>query len=187
MILRDILEAALFASSHPLTVEDLKAVFDDADRPDTNTVTDALAELADFYSDRPIQLQTVAGGYRFQVRSSFSPWVARLFEERPVRYSRALMETLAIIVYRQPVTRGEIEAIRGVAVSTNIIKTLLERDWIQVVGFREVPGRPALYGSTKEFLNYFNLRSLNELPPLPDLPDPHFLVSSDTAELSESS
>ncbi len=185
MILRDIIEAALFASPHPLTVDELKAVFEEADRPDTNTIAEALAELADFYSDRPIQLQLVAGGYRFQVRPSFSPWVSRLFEERPVRYSRALLETLAIIVHRQPVTRGEIEEIRGVAVSTSIIRTLQERDWVQVVGFREVPGRPALYATTREFLNYFNLRNLDELPPLPDLPDPQTSLSADSPEASE--
>ena len=118
---------------------------------------------------RPIELKQVSSGYRLQVRACFSPWISRLFEERPSRYSRALLETLAIIAYRQPVTRGEIEGIRGVAVSSSIIHTLLERNWIQAIGNKEVPGRPILFATTKQFLDYFNLRSLGDLPPLPEL------------------
>lgn len=166
MNLKDIVEAALFASPVPLTVEDLGRMFDESELPPADALSAALADLALDYETRPVQLQRVAGGYRFQVRAAFSPWVSRLFEEKPVRYSRALFETLAIIAYKQPVTRGEIEEIRGVAVSSNIVRTLLEREWVSVVGHREVPGRPALYATTPEFLNYFNLLSLEQLPPL---------------------
>lgn len=183
MNLRDIIEAALFASPYPLTVDDLCAIFEDIDRPDPRAVSDALSELDQLYADRPIQLQCVASGYRFQVRQSFSPWVARLFEEKPVRYSRALLETLAIIAYRQPVTRGEIEDIRGVAVSTNIIRTLQEREWVQVVGHREVPGRPALYATTHEFLNQFNLKTLDELPPLQAFPSQDDMSPADGEQI----
>lgn len=125
-----------------------------------------LDEISDEYRDRPVHLQEVAGGYRFQVAAEMSPWVARLFDERPPKYSRAFLETLSIIAYRQPVTRGEIERIRGVSVSSNIIRTLRERNWIRVIGHKEVPGKPALYATTKEFLDYFNLKSLSDLPEL---------------------
>lgn len=167
MNLKDIIEAALFASARPLSLDDLGRLFEKAEAPPVEALTAALAELSAEYQSRPVQLQRVASGYRFQVGAAFSPWVSRLFEEKPVRYSRALFETLAIIAYRQPVTRGEIEDIRGVSVSSNIIRTLLEREWVNVVGHREVPGRPALYATTKEFLDYFNLQSLRDLPPLP--------------------
>lgn len=167
MNLKDIIEAAVFASPQPLGLTDLQQLFEECERPSAGELADALTDLGKEYESRPVQLQQVAGGYRFQVRAAYSPWVSRLFEEKPVRYSRALFETLAIIAYRQPVTRGEIEDIRGVAVSSNIVRTLLEREWVNVVGYREVPGRPALYATTKEFLNYFNLKSLDELPPLP--------------------
>jgi len=137
---------------------------------------DAIREALDWLqadcAERGIELQHVASGYRFQVRQELAPWISRLWEERPPRYSRALLETLALIAYRQPITRGEIEAIRGVSVSTNIMKTLQEREWIRVVGHREVPGRPALYGSTRQFLDYFNLKSLDDLPALADLIGP---------------
>lgn len=166
MNLKDIIQAALFAAHRPLTPDELGALFDESERPGKAELLQALAELEREHETHPVQLQRVASGYRFQVRAEYSPWVSRLFEERPARYSRALFETLAIIAYRQPVTRGEIEDIRGVAVGSNIIRTLQERDWIEIVGHREVPGRPALFATTKEFLNYFNLQALDQLPPL---------------------
>jgi segregation and condensation protein B len=169
--LKCILEAALLAVGEPLTEERLLALFDLDRRPSREAVRAALAELARDYERRGVELVQVAGGYRLQVRQSLSPWISRLWEERASRYSRALLETLALIAYRQPITRGEIEEVRGVSVSGSIIKTLSERDWIKVLGHREVPGRPALYGTTREFLNYFNLKSLADLPPLAELRD----------------
>jgi segregation and condensation protein B len=182
--LKEIVEAALFASPRPLTVEDLGHLFDDNERPAAEALSTALAELTRDYENRPVQLQPVASGYRFQVRAAFSPWVSRLFQEKPARYSRALFETLAIIAYRQPVTRGEIEEIRGVTVTSNIIRTLLERDWVSVVGHRELPGRPALYATTREFLNYFNLQSLDQLPPLMTFGQDEWPVSATLADAS---
>ncbi|MCU0734019.1 MAG: SMC-Scp complex subunit ScpB [Methylotetracoccus sp.] len=184
MNLKEIVEAALFASPRPLTVEDLGHLFDDNERPAAEALSTALAELTRDYENRPVQLQPVASGYRFQVRAAFSPWVSRLFQEKPARYSRALFETLAIIAYRQPVTRGEIEEIRGVTVTSNIIRTLLERDWVSVVGHRELPGRPALYATTREFLNYFNLQSLDQLPPLMTFGQDEWPVSATLADAS---
>jgi len=170
--LKDIVEAALFASPQPLSVEALRNLFEEAERPDVATVREAIDQLTQDYAVRAVQLQQIASGFRFQVRDGYSPWLSRLFEERPVRYSRALLETLAIIAYRQPVTRGEIEDIRGVAVSSNIVRTLQEREWVQVVGHKEVPGRPALYATTREFLDYFGLRTLSELPALAVFSEP---------------
>jgi segregation and condensation protein B len=170
-----ILEAALLAADQPLTVDRLVALFDEGE-VDRQRVRDALGALEEACRDRGYELKQVASGYRFQVRQEFSLWISRMWEERPPRYSRALMETLALIAYRQPVTRGDIEEVRGVAVSSNIVRTLLERDWIRVVGYREVPGRPALYATTKAFLDYFNLKGLDELPPLAEiraLTEPH--------------
>jgi segregation and condensation protein B len=164
--LKTILEALLLAAGEPLTPDRLLAVFPEAERPDRDTLRAALAELAADYAGRGIALVEVASGFRLQVPKTFSPWVSRLWEERAARYSRALLETLALIAYRQPITRGEIEDVRGVSVSSNIMKTLQERGWIKVIGHREVPGRPALYATTRAFLDYFNLRSLSELPPL---------------------
>lgn len=169
MELKQILEAALLAAARPLSMAELENLFMEAERPSSDEFRRALTELAEDCNHRPVELKLVASGYRLQVRGDFSPWLSRLFEERPGRYSRALLETLAIIVYRQPVTRGEIEDIRGVAVSTGIIRTLLERGWIQAVGHKEVPGRPALFATTRRFLDYFNLTSLSELPPLQEL------------------
>lgn len=166
MELKAILEAALFVSAKPLSVAELAALFDEHERPESKALRTALAELAEDFRERPVELIEVATGYRFQVRAAYSPWVSRLFEEKPGRYSKAFLETLAIIAYRQPVTRGEIEDIRGVAVSSNIVRSLQERDWVQVVGHKEVPGRPALFATTRQFLDYFNLRSLEDLPPL---------------------
>lgn len=164
--LKDIVEAALFVAQKPLSVTELLALFPEEGQPEAAAVCAVLAELAEEFKVRPLELKQVASGYRFQVREGLSPWISRMFEERPARYSKALLETLAIIAYRQPVTRGEIEEIRGVAVSTQTIRTLLEREWVQVVGHKEVPGRPGLYATTRQFLDYFNLKGLDELPPL---------------------
>jgi segregation and condensation protein B len=161
-----IIEAVLLTAGKPLTVQQLIEVFDETARPTHEAVKQALVELEQLCCGRGIELKKVASGYRLQVRESFAPWVARLFEEKPPRYSRALLETLALIGYRQPITRGEIEDIRGVAVSSNIIRTLVEREWVRIVGYREVPGRPAMYATTRQFLDYFNLTSLDQLPPL---------------------
>lgn len=169
--LKTIIEAALLAAGRPLSFAELENLFADNERPEPSEIHSALAELAEDCRGRAVELKQVASGYRLQVREAFSPWVSRLFEERPGRYSRAFLETLAIIAYRQPVTRGEIEDIRGVAVSSGIVRTLQERGWIQVVGHKEVPGRPALLATTKQFLDYFNLKSLGELPPLQEFID----------------
>lgn len=159
------------ASGRPLTLDELGSLFEDKDQPDESLLLAALEQVEADFQSRPLELKKVASGYRLQVREAYSPWVSRLFEERPGRYSRAFLETLAIIAYRQPATRGEIEDIRGVAVSSGIIKTMLEREWIQVMGHKEVPGRPALFGTTPYFLDYFGLTSLSELPPLQDFID----------------
>lgn len=166
MELHAILEAALFAAARPLTIAELQDLFEEHERPEPSAIREALCGLASTYAERPLELKEVASGFRFQVRPAYSPWVSRLFEERPGRYSKAFLETLAIIAYRQPVTRGEIEDIRGVSVSSQIIRTLQEREWIHVVGHKEVPGRPALFATTRAFLDYFNLKNLSELPPL---------------------
>jgi segregation and condensation protein B len=170
--LKDIVEAALFASPQPLNVESLRNLFEEGERPEPNAIRQAIEELTQEYAARPVQVQQIASGFRFQVRDGYSRWLSRLFEERPVRYSRALLETLAIIAYRQPVTRGEIEDVRGVAVSSSIVRTLQEREWVQVVGHKEVPGRPALYATTREFLDYFGLKALDELPALAAFAEP---------------
>ncbi|MFI3136794.1 MAG: SMC-Scp complex subunit ScpB [Methylococcaceae bacterium] len=169
MNVKRIVEALLFASDKPLSLKQLQAVFSELEQPSIQTLEYAIADIIQNYSDRPVELKAVASGYRFQVREEMSPWVARLFEEKPPRYSRALLETLSIIAYRQPVTRGEIEDIRGVVVSSSIIRTLLEREWIKVVAHKEVPGRPALYATTHSFLDYFNLSSLVQLPTLKEI------------------
>ena len=173
--LKAIVEGALFAAGGPLTLEQLQSLFEEEERPERGDLASALAELAEDYGGRGLEIVQVAGGYRVQVRASVAPWVARLWDEKPARYSRALLETLVLIAYRQPITRGEIEDIRGVAVTTQIVKTLIEREWIRVVGHRDVPGRPALYATTRRFLDYFGLRSLNDLPPLSEIRDPEFL------------
>jgi segregation and condensation protein B len=169
--LKYILEAALLASERPLAFDTLMALFEEGERPERDAVREALDALRTDYKDRGVELREVASGYRIQVRPDYQRWVSRLWEERAPRYSRALMETLALIAYRQPVTRGEIEAVRGVSVSTNIIRTLRERDWVQVVGHRDVPGKPALYATSRKFLDYFNLKSLDDLPSLSELRD----------------
>jgi segregation and condensation protein B len=179
MELKQILEAAMMAAARPLGFQEFANLFDEAERPTQEQIEQVLAEIQNDFEHRPLELKRVASGYLFQVRESFSPWVSRLFEERPGRYSRAFLETLAIIAYRQPATRGEIEDIRGVAVSSNIIKTMLERDWIHIVGHKDVPGRPALFATTRHFLDYFNLTSLSEMPPLQEFIDALDVTSSE--------
>jgi segregation and condensation protein B len=169
--LKSVLEAVLLASGEPLSLSVMAAVFTDDDRPSDGEIGKALAELGDDYAERGLELREVANGFRIQVREETNPWVARLWEERPQRYSRALLETLALIAYRQPITRGDIEEVRGVSVRTNIIRTLQEREWIRVVGHRDVPGKPALFGTTKVFLDYFNLQNLDDLPSLAEIKD----------------
>ncbi|MHB8550003.1 MAG: SMC-Scp complex subunit ScpB, partial [Acidiferrobacterales bacterium] len=169
--LRNIIEAALLVAGQALTVDRMLSLFPETSRPSREEIRAALGQLELDYADRAMELRQIDHGYRLQTKERYAEWIVRLSEERPVRYSRALLETLAIIAYRQPVTRGEIEDIRGVAVSSEIIKTLLGREWIRQVGQREVPGRPSLYGTTRAFLEHFNLRSLDELPPLAELRD----------------
>jgi len=170
--LKNIVEAALMVADDPLSVNNLLALFKaDARPPDRDDLRQALNALQADYADRGVELKEVAGGFRFQARTEVAEWVNRLFDERPQRYSQALLETLAIIAYRQPITRAEIEDIRGVGVSAKIIRTLMEREWIKAVGHREAPGRPELLATTGQFLDYFNLKKLAELPPLADLSD----------------
>lgn len=163
---KQVIEAAIFSSPEPLAADKLKLLVDEE-----TSINDIIAELQADYEGRGIELQKVASGYRFQVRSDYAKPLAVLHEKNPPRYTRALLETLALIAYRQPITRGEIEQVRGVAVSSNIIKTLQDREWIKVVGHRDVPGKPALFATTKEFLDYFNLKALSELPPLAEISD----------------
>ncbi len=166
------LEAALLASTQPVSVNKMLELFAaDEKRPSRDDVRTALKALAEDYQDRGVELAEVASGFRVQVRQSQEPWIARLWEEKPPRYSRALLETLALIAYRQPITRADIEDIRGVSVSTQIVRTLLEREWVRIVGHREVPGKPAMYGTTRQFLDYFNLKRLDELPSLSEIRD----------------
>ncbi len=169
--LKNIVEAALLAAGRPLDVEQIRSLFEEFERPAAADVRRALDLLAGDYDGRALQLVEVASGWRVQVRRELSQTVSRLWQERPARYSRALLETLALIAYRQPITRAEIEDVRGVAVNPNIIRTLSERGWIRVVGHREVPGRPELLGTTRDFLDYFGLKSLDRLPTLAELRD----------------
>ena len=169
--LKIILEAVLLAAAEPLSIDRLLTLFEEQQRPSREAINVALLALRHDYANRGVELVEVASGFRLQVPQTFTPWVSRLWQERPARYSRALLETLALIAYRQPITRGEIEEVRGVSISSTITKTLLERGWIKTLGHREVPGRPALYGTTGEFLDYFNLKNLDELPPLTELRD----------------
>ncbi|RCS30302.1 SMC-Scp complex subunit ScpB [Rhodanobacter denitrificans] len=169
--LKPIIEAALLASTQPMTVQQLGDLFTEADDVGREQIARALEALADDCAGRGIELKEVASGFRYQVRQDVHAWISRMWTERPSRYSRALLETLALIAYRQPITRPEIEQIRGVVVSSNIIKTMEEREWIRVVGYRDVPGKPALFGTTRAFLDYFNLKSLDQLPPLSEIRD----------------
>ncbi len=166
------------ASEHPLTIDQVIRLFD-KEAPGRQEVRAALEEISADCAERGYELKQVASGYRFQVKVEYSDWVSRLWKEKPPRYSRALLETLALIAYKQPITRGDIEEVRGVSVSTNIMRTLLERDWVKVVGHRDVPGHPALYATTRNFLDYFNLSSLEELPSLAEIRD----LNSGTEEL----
>ena len=166
---RNVVEAALLAAGRPLNMEELLAVFDERDGPTAEALLASIAALRADYEGRGLELIEVASGFRIQIRASVAEPVSRLWQERPAKYSRAMLETLALIAYRQPITRGEIEQIRGVTVNVNIIKTLLERSWIRVVGHRDVPGRPELLGTTREFLDYFNLKKLDDLPTLAQL------------------
>ena len=170
-LIERIIEAALLASSQPLSLAQLQALFPEEQPAPSGSIEQALAALAEGCATRGIELVEVASGFRFQVKAEVHAHVARLWTERQSRYSRALLETLALIAYRQPITRGEIEQIRGVAVATSIVKTLEEREWVRVVGHRDVPGKPALYGTTKAFLDYFGLKRLDELPPLAEVHD----------------
>lgn len=166
-----IVEGALFAAGQPMKLEKLAGLFLEEEAPPTEMLVEAINQLKAEYEGRGVMLKEVASGFRFQVEETVGEWVSRLWEEKPARYSRALLETLALIAYRQPITRGEIEEIRGVSVSSHITKTLLEREWIRVVGHRDVPGRPAMYGTTRNFLDYFNLKNLDELPSLAEIRD----------------
>lgn len=169
--LKKILEGALLAAGKPLDLAALENLFTERDEVDRNLLDTALEGLADDCAERSYQLRKVASGYRLQVRQELAPWINNLWEEKPKKYSRAVLETLSLIAYRQPITRGDIEQIRGVAVSSDIIRSLEEREWIRVVGHRDVPGRPALFATTRQFLDYFDLRTLNELPPLSEIRD----------------
>ncbi len=169
--LQQILEAAIMVAGRPLSIVQMQKLFDEGQEPTTSDIKDALNIITESYAESGIELKEVASGYQFQAKTALSPWLCKLWEERPQRYSRALLETLALIAYRQPVTRAEVEEIRGVTVSSHITKTLLEREWIRVLGYRDVPGKPALYGTTKAFLDHFNLKSLEELPTLAELKD----------------
>lgn len=166
-----VIEAAMLAAGRPLSLEKLQSLFGEDEPPARQDLRAAIMELQADYAERGIEVIEVGSGFRIQIKAAMTHQLEKLWEERPPRYSRALLETLAIIVYRQPVTRGEIEDIRGVAVSTNIVRTLLERNWIKVVGHRDVPGKPAMFGTTKEFLDYFGLKKLDDLPPLSELKD----------------
>lgn len=169
MEIKRIVEAILFAASRPMTAKQVQQVFPEIEQPELPEIQSAIDAIVEEYRFRPVELKKVASGYRFQVKQELSRWVARLFEEKPPKYSRALLETLSIIAYRQPVTRGDIEDIRGVSVSSSIMQTLIEREWVRIVAYKEAPGRPAIYGTTKQFLDYFNIASLDELPTLQEI------------------
>ena len=169
--IKQIVEAAIFAADGPLDRDALLLLFDEQERPEKADLSRSLEQISEDYAERGIELKEVASGFRFQVRKDLGPWVSRLWQEKPPRYSRAILETLALVAYRQPITRGEIEEIRGVSVSSHIIKSLLERNWVRVVGHRDVPGRPAMFATTRQFLDYFDLKSLEDLPPLSEIKD----------------
>jgi segregation and condensation protein B len=181
-----IVEGLLLAAGRPLTLDNIIHVFSKDEQPDSKELKLVMDSIAEDCADRGFELKEVASGFRFQVKQELSDWIAKLWEERPPRYTRALLETLALVAYRQPITRGDIEEIRGVGVSSNIVRTLLDREWIRVVGHRDVPGRPAMFATTKQFLDYFNLKSLQDLPPLSEIKDlavadPEFDLEDDLA------
>lgn len=184
-LLKNIIESSLLASGRPLSLSELRDLFPYRERPELKAIREAIETLQAEFEDRGIELIEVATGFRIQVRPSMIDWLTKLWEERPPRYSRALMETLALIAYQQPITRGDIEEVRGVAVSTNIMRTMLERGWVKVVGHREVPGRPALYGTTPVFLEYFGLKKLDDLPPLADISDVDSVVPQLEFEMND--
>lgn len=169
--LLQIIEAALLSASRPLSIEEILRIFPEDEAPTKDSIKSALEELELLNENRGVEIKKVSSGFRMQVKQSLSPYIAKLWEEKPLRYTKATLETLALIAYRQPITRGEIEEIRGVSVGTQLIRGILDRGWIKVVGQRDVPGKPSLYATTKEFLDYFGLQHLRELPNLPDLPD----------------
>ncbi len=177
-----IVEGVLMAAGRPLNVDQIGEVFSEDERPDKKELYSILDKISTECNDRGFELKQVASGYRFQVKQDLSEWVGKLWAERPPRYTRALLETLALIAYRQPITRGDIEEIRGVAVSSNIVRTLLDREWIRVVGHRDVPGKPALLATTKIFLDYFNLKSLKDLPPLSEVKELESISEQDDFE-----
>ena len=182
------IEAALLAAGRPLNIDQLQGLFDGRMAPEKALIRQAIAALNEDYEPRGIVISEVASGFRMQIKAPMADRLQKLWEERPPRYSRALFETLALIAYRQPITRGEIEEIRGVSVSSNIVRQLLERDWVRVVGHRDVPGRPAMFGTTKVFLDYFGLKKLDDLPPLADLSDWESLrVQLDLPEVEDQS
>lgn len=169
--LKQILEAVLMTAGKAMDINQLQQLFDEDDMPEKKQIREALDSLAADDQERAYTLQQVASGWRFQIRESLSPWVSRLWHEKPQKYSRAMLETLALIAYRQPITRGDIEEIRGVAVSSQIMKTLQEREWVKIIGHRDVPGRPAMYATTRQFLDYFSMQSLEDLPTLAEIRD----------------
>ena len=169
--IKHFIEAALLAAGRPLSIDQLQKLFDGRSAPEKTEIRAAIAALSEDYDHRGISIAEVASGFRIQVKATMADQLSKLWEERPPRYSRALFETLALIAYRQPITRGEIEEIRGVSVSSNIVRSLMERDWVRVVGHRDVPGRPEMFATTKTFLDYFGLKKLDDLPPLADLSD----------------
>ncbi|MBV1888754.1 MAG: SMC-Scp complex subunit ScpB [Proteobacteria bacterium] len=188
--LKRIIEGMLLAAGQPVAIERIQQLFHIDERPARSDITDALMQIQQECAGRGFELVEVASGYRFQIRQELSPWISRLWEEKPQKYSRALLETLALIAYQQPITRGEIEQVRGVAVSSSIMKTLLEREWVRVVGHREVPGRPAIYATTHKFLDYFNLMSLDQLPTLAEireLSDENLRLDLENTKANESS
>ena len=166
-----IIEAALLSASRPLTIKEIQRLFPKDKTPDKEDIKETLNEIEEVCVNRGVELKRVSSGYRMQVKQSLSEYIAKLWEEKPQKYTKATLENLALIAYRQPITRGEIEEIRGVSVGTQLIRGILDRGWIKIVGQRDVPGRPSLYATTKEFLDYFGLQHLRELPDLPDLPD----------------
>lgn len=170
-LIKKIVEGALLAAGKPMDIARIEGLFDDDERPPRDQIKAALEEVEADCRGRGFELKQTASGYRFQVRQDLAEWVNRLWSEKPKRYSRAMLETMALIAYRQPLTRGDIEQVRGVAVSSDTIRTLQERDWVRVVGFRDVPGKPALYATTKNFLDYFNIKSLEQLPALSEIKD----------------
>ncbi len=184
--IKNIIEAVLLAAGEPVTITRLKTIFAEQELKH-NDIAKALEQLNADLEDRGVELIEVANGFRIQTKTILQPWIAKLWEEKPKKYSRALLETIALIAYRQPVTRGEIEDVRGVAVSSYIIRTLMDRDWIRVLGYRDVPGKPAMFGTTKEFLDYFNMKSLQDLPTLAEIKDIETIMPELNLESSEQS